>query len=36
MGEGVKKIVRKPTLTPPEPASDVGIESQSERWPAEP
>ncbi len=30
------QVVRKPTLTPPEPASDAGFDGQSERWPAEP
>ncbi len=29
------QVTRKPTLTPPQPASDEGFEAQSERWPAE-
>ncbi len=30
------QVVRKPTLTPPEPASDAEFDGPSERWPAEP
>jgi hypothetical protein len=30
------RFKRKPTLTPPEPASDAGFDDQHERWPAEP
>ena len=30
------QVTRKPTLTPPEPASDAGIRGQDEPWPPEP